>query len=74
MKESMGRIAGVVILAGILCGATSGCAWSVGGGQKGGSAVITPTRGQELIDLKKAHEAGALTDEEYERMKAEIVD
>ena len=29
--------------------------------------------GQELIDLQKAHQSGALTDEEYERVKTKIL-
>lgn len=32
------------------------------------------TVGQELIDLKKAHDAGAVTDEEYEHVKSQLMD
>jgi hypothetical protein len=31
------------------------------------------TIGQELIDLKKAHDAGVLTDAEYEAQKAKLL-
>ena len=31
----------------------TGCAWSIGD-QKDGKVIAQPTRGQELIDLKKA--------------------
>lgn len=73
MIESILRFRAVLILAGVLCGVVSGCAWSVGG-QKGGTTVNQPTQGQELIDLQRAHEGGAITDEEYARMKARIIE
>ena len=33
----------------------------------------TPTTGQEFMDLKKVHEEGALTDEEYQRAKEKLL-
>ena len=33
----------------------------------------TPTTGQELMDLNKAREQGAITDEEYQRAKAKLL-
>lgn len=39
----------------------------------GKQSVQKPTRGQELIDLKAAHDAGALTDEEYDCQRGEIL-
>ena len=33
-----------------------------------------PTIGQQLIDLKKARDAGAITEAEYEAQKARILD
>ena len=68
MKSSLGAIALVSVL-GIL---TSGCAWSVGGSK--GTTVAKPTQGQELIDLKRAHEEGAISDSEYESMRAKILE
>ncbi len=56
-------------LAGLLM---TGCAWSVGG-EKGGVTTIEPTKGQELIDLQKAHNSGAISDAEYEKLKSKIV-
>ena len=35
---------------------------------------IRMTKGQELIDLKKALDEGALTPQEYEKLKKEILD
>ena len=45
----------------------SGCAWSIGS-DKAHTAVLEPTRGQELIDLQKAKDQGAITEEEYMRI------
>jgi len=54
--------------------ALSSCSWSVGGGKKeGGTLVQEPTQGQELIDLKRALDEGALTEEEYERRKGDLL-
>lgn len=49
----------------------AGCAWQVGGGPK--SATIKPTTGQQLIDLKSARDAGAITDAEYQTQKAKVL-
>lgn len=46
----------------------SGCV-VVGGRQ----TVQKPTRGQELVDLKAAYDAGALDTEEYECKRADIL-
>ena len=32
-----------------------------------------PTLGQQLLDLKKAHESGAITDEEFAQLKADLI-
>ncbi len=57
---------------GALCVLLAGCQWSVGG-KKGGSTVIEPTKGQQLIDLQKAHQSGAIDDGEYDKLKGEVV-
>jgi len=49
----------------------TGCSWQVGGGTK--SANIQPTTGQQLIDLQKAKDAGAITDSEYQTQKAKLL-
>lgn len=48
---------------------TSGCVVGIGDGK--GSP--TPTVGQELIDLQKARDAGAITGEEYSAGKQRLL-
>jgi hypothetical protein len=48
----------------------SGCAWSIG---DKGEATVHPTRGQELIDLKRAKDQGAMTDAEYEAQRNKVI-
>ena len=50
---------------------SSGCTWSVGSGPK--TATIMPTTGQQLIDLQKARDSGAITDAEYQAQKARML-
>lgn len=38
------------------------------------SAAVQPTTGQELIDLDRAREAGVISQAEFERAKARILD
>lgn len=44
----------------------------------GGNEVLAPTVsvsvGQQLIDLKKARDSGALTERDYERQKKQLID
>lgn len=49
----------------------TGCSWSVGGSPK--TANVLPTTGQQLIDLQKAKESGAITDAEYHAQKAKFL-
>ena len=44
-----------------------------GGGAEVKSEVKTTTTGQELTDLKKALDSGAITQEEYERERKKIL-
>lgn len=43
----------------------------------GGNEVVRPTVsvsvGQQLIDLKKAHDSGALTDKEYKSQREKLI-
>jgi hypothetical protein len=55
----------------LLVGLLTGCAWSVG--SRGTEAHYEPTRGQELLDLKKAKDQGLLTDEEYETQRQRVL-
>jgi Trk-type K+ transport system membrane component len=50
---------------------SSGCSWSVGGGHK--TVTMQPTTGQQLIDLQKAKDSGAITDSEYQAEKAKLL-
>ena len=60
MKKIKRIVLGVVLLAVTL----SGCA--IGSGK---TEIIKPTLGQELMELKKAKESGAISEQEYEEMK-----
>jgi hypothetical protein len=51
----------------------SGCAWQIGG-DKPATAVHKPTRGQELIDLKKARDQGAMTEDEYQAQRKHVLE
>ncbi|MGA1237038.1 MAG: SHOCT domain-containing protein [Limisphaerales bacterium] len=51
----------------------SGCAWSIGGEKEGGTVVRETTKGQELIDLKRALDQGAINQEEYDRERSVIL-
>ena len=45
-----------------------------GGGAEIKSHVTTTTTGQQLIDLKKALDAGAITKDEYDKERKKILD
>jgi hypothetical protein len=64
----LARLAVLAMAASMLCG----CAWSIGGSKKGETSM-QPTRGQELIDLQRARDRGALTDTEYEDQRLRIL-
>jgi len=66
------RSAGLVALSGLATCLMAGCAWSVGGNK--GETVVRPTRGQELVDLKKALDQGAITEEEYKGQRKRILE
>ena len=51
----------------------SSCAWQIGGDKKG-TTTVQATRGQELIDLKKARDQGAITEDEYQAERKKILD
>jgi hypothetical protein len=38
------------------------------------STVVTTTTGQQLTDLQKAFDSGAITKEEYDKMRKDIID
>lgn len=45
-----------------------------GGGAKSVQTTNTTTKGQELLDLKKAFDSGIITEREYNNQKEEILD
>ena len=53
----------------------AGCAWSIGEKEgTDGPKTIQPTKGDELLDLKKAYEQGAMTEQEYNDQRQRILD
>lgn len=52
----------------------TGClAIQLGGGTTNKPQPVSPSVGQQLVDLQHAKDAGALTDAEYQTMKARIL-
>ena len=63
-------LAGAAVLSAAIL--LSGCVGlSVGGGSK--SEVKKPTLGQQLTDLQKARDSGAITEEQYQAQKAKLL-
>jgi hypothetical protein len=62
----------LVLIFMLLSATACGC---LGGGNGGKQTVETKTTtlGQELTDLQKAHESGAITDEQYQKAKKELL-
>jgi len=56
-----------------LCAVTllTGCETHLGGGTT--NRIEQPTLGQQLIDLQRAKEAGAINDSEYQAQKARLL-
>jgi hypothetical protein len=62
----------------------TGCVISLGGGKTcppcrpehtvAGPQTAAPTLGQQLMDLQKAKETGAITDTEYQEQKAKLLE
>jgi hypothetical protein len=51
----------------------AGCLSIGGGSDTTSTTVVQPTTGQQLIDLKKALDTGALSTEEYETLRQRII-
>ena len=45
-----------------------------GGGAKVQSEISTTTTGQELLDLKKAYDSGAISESEYKRLRQQVLE
>jgi hypothetical protein len=69
MKRNAWKLGTLAATLALIGGLLSGCAWSIGE-HKDHSA---PTRGQELMDLKRAKDTGAITEEEYQAQKQRIL-
>jgi hypothetical protein len=63
---------GVAALASVVLGLLGGCGWSVGASST--EQVEKATVGQQLIDLKKARDSGALSETEYSKKRKELID
>ena len=46
---------------------------SLGGGSKNEAQYQNPSVGQQLIDLQRARDAGAISPEEYQAQKAKVL-
>jgi hypothetical protein len=62
----MSTLAGMVLAAAVL----SGC----GGSTEVVQPTVNATVGQQLIDLKKARDSGALTEQEYQKQRTQLID
>lgn len=60
----------VLVLASVMAVVLTGCG---GGGANVRSEVTTVSKGQQLIDLKKALGDGAITQDEYDKEKSKIL-
>jgi Short C-terminal domain len=67
MKRSFFPILTVVLAMTFL----TGCAWQIGGDKK--VTAPQPTTGQQLIDLQKARDSGAITDSEFQAQKTKVL-
>lgn len=65
------RLVPAVLVASLLC--LGSCAWSIGDGDESFSRTH-PTLGEELRDLKQACEEGAISQQEYEVAKRELIE
>ena len=71
MSTSPMKMLVLVALCGLLVIGAAACG---GGGAEVRSEVTTQTTGQQLIDLKKALDAGAINQKEYEQQRQKILE
>ncbi len=72
-RKFLSKWIGLAVTASLMALLCWGCAWQIGG-DKHGTAAGQPTRGQELLDLKKARDQGAITEEEYQAQRQKVLE
>jgi hypothetical protein len=70
MSRSIPHTLALLVVCGLLLFGVAACG---GGGAEVRSEVTTTTTGQQLIDLKKALDSGAMTQQEYEKERKKIL-
>ena len=70
MSRSIPHTLFLLAVCGVLLFGVAACG---GGGAEVRSEVTTTTTGQQLIDLKKALDSGAMTQQEYEKERKKIL-
>lgn len=77
------RVASIVVMVALAVVVMVGLAVSLTGCCGGGTREVkqtspvnveTKSTGEQLIDLQKAHESGAISDKEYQKMRQDIID
>jgi hypothetical protein len=71
MRTTVPRALAVLALCGLFLLGVVACG---GGGAEVRSEVTTTTKGQQLLDLKKALDSGAMTKDEYEKERKKILE
>ena len=69
MKRNGSQLGTLLVILGLVTCLFSGCAWSVGEHKD----HLQPTRGQELMDLKKAMDQGIITEAEFQAQKRRVL-
>ena len=67
------RVAAAIVMLALVA-SLSGCCGGNKTVQQGPVQVQTQTTGEQLIDLKKAYDSGAIDEQQYNKMKQEIID
>ena len=63
-----------LITLGLLASTLSGCVIALGNRDTGHPRPASATLGQQLTDLKRAHDAGALTEDEYQAQRKKLLE
>jgi len=71
LKTSWPKTLVLLVVCGLLLLGITACG---GGGAEVRSEVSTTTTGQQLLDLKKALDAGAMTQQEYDKERQKILE